>query len=193
MEKTLVVLKPDAVERGIVGDIITRFEKVGLKIVATKMLRPTKELADKHYPKDREEFITGMGNKTLDNYKELGKDPKKEFGEDDPHKIGLMVQKWLVEFITAGPVIALVIEGPHAIKLVRKICGFTLPSTAAPGTIRGDYSFDSSSLANAEKRPIKNLVHASGEQEEAEYEIALWFEDDEIHEYETIHQKHMKG
>ncbi len=193
MEKTLVVLKTDAVERGIVGDIITRFEKVGLKIVATKMLRASRDLADKHYPKDRTEFIKGMGQKTLDNYKDLGQDPKKEFGEDDPHKIGLMVQEWLVDFLTAGPVIAMVIEGPHAIELVRKICGFTLPSSAAPGTIRGDYSFDSSSLANADKRPIKNLVHASGEADEAEYEIGLWFSDDEIHEYDTIHQKHMKG
>ena len=193
MERTLVVLKPDAVERGIVGDIITRFEKVGLKIVATKMIRASEELADRHYPKDRTEFITGMGQKTLDNYSELGMDPKEAFGEDYPHKIGLEIQRWLVKFLTAGPVIALVVEGPHAIEMVRKICGFTLPSAAAPGTIRGDFSFDSSSLANAEKRPIKNLVHASGEKEEADYEIGLWFEEHEIYDYDTIHQKHMKG
>lgn len=193
MEKTLVVLKPDAIERGIVGEIISRFERVGLKIVATKMLKASRDLADKHYPKERTEFIMGMGQKTLDNYKELGKDAKVEFGEDDPHKIGLTVQSWLVDFLTAGPVIAMVIEGPHAIEMVRKICGFTLPSAAAPGTIRGDYSFDSSALANEGKRPIKNLIHASGEKDEAEYEIALWFKEDEIHEYDTIHQKHMRS
>lgn len=193
MERTLVILKPDAVERGIVGDIITRFEKVGLKIVATKMLVASKELADAHYPKERKEFITGMGQKTLDNYKEQGMDANEEFGTDDAYKIGLEIQTWLVDFLTAGPAIAMVIEGPHAIDLVRKICGFTLPSMAQPGTIRGDYSFDSSALANTARRPIKNLVHASGEKAEAEHEIKLWFSDEEIFDYDTVHQKHMKG
>lgn len=193
MERTLVILKPDAVERGIVGDIITRFEKVGLKIVATKMLVPSKELADAHYPKERKPFVTGMGQKTLDNYKDQGMDPVAEFGTDDPYKIGLEIQTWLVDFLTTGPAIAMVIEGPHAVDLVRKICGFTLPAAAQPGTIRGDYSFDSSSLANTARRPIKNLVHASGDIEEAAHEVKLWFTDEEIFDYDTIHQKHMKG
>ncbi len=192
MERTLVILKPDAVERGIVGDIISRFEKVGLKIVATKMIIATEELVNAHYPKDRTEFIKGLGQKTLDNYKDLGMDAKKEFGTEDAHEIGLQVQKWLVDFLTAGPAIAMVVEGPHSIEVVRKLCGFTLPSMAPPGTIRGDYSFDSSSLANAAKRPIKNLIHASGDAEEAAHEIGLWFNSDEIYDYETIHQKHMK-
>ncbi len=191
MERTLVVLKPDAVQRGIVGDVITRFEKMGLKIVGTKMLIPSADLANQHYPKDRKEFIEGMGNKTLDNYKELKMDPQKEFGETDAHKIGLAVQKWLVEFITSAPVLAMVIEGPHAIDLVRKVTGPTLPSQAQPGTIRGDYSFDSSSLANGGKRPIRNLVHASGSPEEAELEIGLWFKPGELFSYDTVHQKHM--
>jgi nucleoside-diphosphate kinase len=192
-ERTLVVLKPDAVQRGIVGDVITRFERVGLKIVGAKMLTVTKEMANQHYPTDRKPFIVGMGNKTLDNYKEQGIDPVKELGTDDPEKIGLMVQNWLVDFITSGPVLAFVLEGPHAVELVRKICGHTLPAKAQPGTIRGDYSFDSSALANQGRRPIRNLIHASGELEEAEYEIGLWFSESELHSYDTIHHKHMMG
>lgn len=191
MEQTLVILKPDAVQRGLVGEIITRFEKVGLKIVAAKMVWPSKDLADKHYPVDREEFIVGMGNKSLENYKEQGLDPIKEFGSDDPHAIGLEIQKWLSDFITSGPVIAVVLEGAHAVELVRKIRGHTLPIKAEPGTITGDYSFDSSALANKQKRPLRNLVHASGSKEEAQFEINLWFTREELHAYETIHQKHM--
>lgn len=191
MERTLVILKADAVQRGIMGDIISRFEKVGLKVVGMKMLVPDEGLANKHYPVERREFIEGMGNKTLENYMEQGKDPLVEFGHADPHKIGLQVQKWLVEFITSGPVVALVLEGPHAVELVRKIVGHTLPAKAQPGTIRGDYSFDSSALANDSKRPIRNLIHASGNVEEAEFEVKLWFKPEELFEYDTVHQRHM--
>lgn len=191
MERTLIILKPDAIQRGIIGDIVSRFERVGLKIVGAKMMRPNEELANKHYPKERREFIEGMGKKTLDNYKELGKDAVAEFGHEDPHKIGLMLQKWLVEFITSDPVLAIVLEGPHAVELTRKICGSTLPSKALPGTIRGDYSFDSSALANEGKRPIRNLIHASGDKAEADFEVGLWFSDDELFEYDTVHQRHM--
>lgn len=191
MEKTLVILKPDAMQRGIAGEIITRFEKVGLKMVAAKMVVATRELADRHYPVSRTEFIEGMGNKTLENYEEQGVDPIKELGTSDPHEIGLQLQKWLVDFITAGPVLAFVLEGPHSVELVRKICGHTLPSKSQPGTIRGDYSFDSSLLANKGKRPIRNLVHASGSVEEAEFEVGLWFSESEIHDYQAIHQHHM--
>lgn len=191
MEKSLVLIKPDALQRGIAGDIITRFEKVGLKIVGAKMLVVPKELADKHYPKDREEFIVGMGNKTLDGYKDQGLDPIKQLGTDDPKEIGMMLQEWLVEFMTSSPVFALVLEGPHAIEVIRKIAGFTLPSKADPGTIRGDYSFDSSSYANSAKRPIRNLIHASGDAKEAEFEVNLWFGKDELFDYHTVHQSHM--
>lgn len=190
-QRTLVVIKADAVQRGIAGDIITRFEKTGLKIIAMKMFVPTEELANQHYPLSRTEFIEGMGNKTLDNYKDLGMDALADFGTEDPHEIGKLIQKWLVDFITSAPVVALVLEGPHAIELVRKICGFTLPIKANPGTIRGDYSFDSSSYANFAKRPIKNLVHASGSEEEAKFEVSLWFTDDELHDYHAVHQQHM--
>jgi nucleoside-diphosphate kinase len=191
MERTLIILKPDAIQRGIIGDIITRYEKVGLKIIGMKMFIPTKDLLDKHYPVDREEFITGMGNKTLENYKAFNIDPLEHFGTDDPNKIGLEVQKWLVDFMVSNPVIAMVLEGPHAVEIVRKIRGNTLPINAQPGTITGDYSFDSSSIANSDMRPIRNLVHASGNVEEANFEIDLWFNKDELFDYQQIHQAHM--
>ena len=191
-EKTLVVLKPDAVKRGLIGEIIKRFERVGLKLVACKMLQVSKELADKHYPLSRREFIEGMGKKTLENYKDMGIDPIKEMGTDDPYEIGKVIREWLIEMITSGPVLAMVWEGPHAVELVRKITGHTLPLKAAPGTIRGDFSFDSSYLANTGKRAIKNLIHASGDPEEAEYEINLWFSKEEIHSYERAEEKVME-
>lgn len=183
MERTLVLFKPDALERGIVGEILSRFEKAGLKLVAAKMVRPHHELANSHYPNDREEFIKGMGHKTLESYKEEGHDPQTNFGTDDPRTIGLQLQKWLVDFLVSGPVIAIVLEGPDAIKVVRDIAGHTIPVKAEKGTIRGDYSDDSAILANAEKRSIKNLVHASGDKEEAEFEINLWFTGSELHSY----------
>lgn len=191
MEQTLVIIKPDALQRGIMGEILQRFEKVGLKVVGMKMMQVPRELADQHYPKDREDFIVGMAKKTIENCKEQGIDPVEQFGTDDPKKIGLELQKWLVDFITSSPVVVLVLEGPHAVEVVRKICGFTLPSKADPGTIRGDYSFDSSSYANSASRPIRNLIHASGDLEEAKFEVALWFEPNELHSYDTIHQSHM--
>ena len=192
MEKSLLIFKPDSVARGLVGEITTRFERVGLKIVGLKMMIVSKEIAGKHYPSDREEFINGMGGKTLENYRELGIDPKTEFGSDDPKEIGLKIREWLVDMITAGPVIVMVLEGPHAVELVRKIVGHTLPLKSAPGTIRGDYSYDSSYLANTGKRPIKNLLHASGNLDEAKYELDLWFKKEELMEYTRVEEKVME-
>jgi nucleoside-diphosphate kinase len=181
MEKTLVLLKPDALERGLAGEIIGRFEKTGLRLLAAKMVRPDEELAHKHYPTDRREFIEGMGNKTLESSREEGHDPKQNFGTEDPHEIGLQLQKWLVDFLTSGPVIALVLEGENAVRKVRDIAGHTIPVKAAPGTIRGDYSDDSAIKANSEGRSIRNLVHASGDKDEARFEIGLWFSENELH------------
>lgn len=192
MEKTLVVLKPDAVQRGLIGRIITRFEQVGLKVVAAKTMLVTREHADKHYPASRKEFIEGMGGKTLENYEKLGINAKEEFGSNDPHKIGLQIREWLVTMITEGPVFAMVLEGPHAVELVRKLVGHTLPLMSAPGTIRGDYSFDSSYLANTRKRPIKNLIHASGNLDEAVFEVGLWFSKKDLHSYERVEEKVMR-
>lgn len=192
MERTFVAIKPDAVQRGLSGEIIARFEKAGLKVVGAKMVTVSKELANKHYPADREEFIVGMGNKTLENYQALKIDAKKELGTDDPKIIGETVRSWLVEFITSGPVLALALESPHAIELVRKIVGHTLPISAAPGTIRGDFSYDSSFLGNTRKRPIKNLIHASGNAAEAEFELSLWFESAEIANYKRADEHAME-
>jgi nucleoside-diphosphate kinase len=181
MEKTLVLLKPDAVSRGLVGEIISRFEKAGLKLIAAKMVTPSKNLANKHYPTERREFIEGMGNKTLENYQEEGMDPQADLGTSDPHEIGLQIQGWMVDFITSSPVMALVLEGDNAIAHVRSLAGHTVPVKAEAGTIRGDYSDDSPTKANKEKRPILNLVHASGDKAEADFEINLWFTPDELH------------
>ncbi len=183
MERTLVLIKPDAVQRRLAGDIISRFENAGLKLVATKMVWPTEELAATHYPTARREWVEGMGHKTLGSYKEGGVDPVAELGTDDPHAIGLQVQKWLVDFLTSGPVIALVLEGEGAVKKVRELAGHTIPTMASKGTIRGDHSDDEPIKANAEKRALHNLVHASGDKTEAEFEINLWFSGDELHEY----------
>ena len=192
MEKTLVIFKPDSVARGLVGQITSRFERVGLKIIAMKMMMVDRELADKHYPASRTEFINGMGGKTLENYKDLGIDAEKEFGSADAHEIGLKIREWLVDMITAGPVIVMVLEGPHAVELVRKMVGHTLPLMSAPGTIRGDYSYDSSYLANTGRRPIKNLLHASGNTEEASFEVELWFKKDELMSYSRVEEEIMK-
>ncbi|HLC93992.1 MAG TPA: nucleoside-diphosphate kinase [Patescibacteria group bacterium] len=192
IERTLVVFKPDAVMRGLTGEIITRFEAIGLKIIACKMAKADRTRAEKHYPADRESFLHGMGEKTLDNYQKFGVDAQKELGTIDTLAIGKIIRGWLVEYLTSAPVIALVIEGPHAVELVRKLCGPTLPLVAAPGTIRGDLCFDSSYLANTAKRAIKNLMHASGSLEEAAYEIPLWFSPQELHSYERVEEKVMK-
>lgn len=192
MEQTLIVIKPDGVVRGLTSEILARFEKAGLKLVAAKMLTVTKEQASKHYPADREELWTGIGNKTLENYEKLEIDAVKMLGTKDPKKIGDIVRVWLLDYIVSGPVFAAVFEGPHAVELIRKITGHTLPLLSAPGTIRGDFSFDSAYLANTGKRAIKNLIHASGTVEEAKYEIPLWFAPKEVQKYRRTDEEAMR-
>lgn len=179
MERTFVMIKPDGVRRGLVGRIISRLEDVGLKLVGLKILRADKELVREHYPDDPG-WLKAVGEKTLMTYKEYGMDPLKQIGTDDPVQIGRWVREKLVEFITSGPVVAMVWEGNHAIEVVRKLVGNTVPLFAGPGTIRGDFSADSPDLANREGRPVYNLVHASGDPEEAEREVRLWFRDEEL-------------
>lgn len=183
VERTLVLVKPDGVKRALVGEIVSRFEKRGLKIIGMKMIWVDEGMVRKHYPTERKEWVTGIGEKTLKAYADYGTDPKEHLGTMDPYEIGLLVCKWLVDYLTSGPVVAMILEGPHAITAVRKIAGYTYPDTAVPGTIRGDYSIDSPDLANMTKRSGMNLVHASGNKEEAEFEIALWFRKEEIHKY----------
>jgi len=178
IEETLVLIKPDAVERRLIGEIISTFEQAGLKISAMNMLRPTKDIVLKHYPDDKE-WVSGLGEKTIMGYKELGLDLVQEFGTDNPHELGEMVRGWLVDYIASTDIVALILEGNAAVAKTRKLCGHTVPTLAEPGSIRGKYSCDSAALANTERRSIRNLVHASSGLEEAKAEIALWFPEHE--------------
>jgi nucleoside-diphosphate kinase len=184
VEKTLVLIKPDGVKRGIVGRVLTRFEQVGLKIAALKLVIASREHVENHYP-NTPEWIRGMGEKTLQTYHDQGKDPVQEIGTADPMEIGNMIKGWNVDYLTSGPLVALVVEGAHAISVVRKMCGFTLPAFAEPGTIRGDFSITSPIVANELNRAVRNLVHASSDPEEAAHEIDHWFSEDELCSYET--------
>ncbi len=182
-ERTLVLCKPDTVQRGLIGEIITRFERKGLKIIAMKMVWPNRELAKKHYDMPEADKIA-LGERTIAAYKERGEKVTLspiEWAED--------VQKRLENYITAGPVVALVIEGAHSVQHVRKIRGATNPLAADIGSITADLSIDSYFLSDPDARAIRNLVHASGSVEEAEREIALWFKKDEIVDYDLAIEK----
>jgi nucleoside-diphosphate kinase len=178
-ERTFVMVKPDGTQRGLVGEIIGRFEKRGLKLLALKMVKPTFEHLDAHYPKD-DAWMSRLGDKGFNCFAEYGIDPKEVMGTDNKLEAGKMVRQWLVDYMMDAPVVAMVIEGIHARDMVRKIVGSTLPSKAEIGTIRGDFSVDSPAAANLNKRSIKNLVHASETKEEAENEIKHWFSEQEI-------------
>lgn len=161
VQKTLVIFKPDSVQRGIVGEIMTRFERVGLKIVGTKMILPDEAKLYRHY-------------------EEIGK----LYTRAGEHIFGITI-----EMMSKGPVIAMVLEGVEAVPLVRKLVGPTEPKSAAPGTIRGDYSHMSYGYADKTNIGIPNLIHASGNYEEAVEEIAHWFEEDELFTYEAVSEK----
>ncbi len=164
MEKTLVLIKPDGVQRGLVGEIIKRFENTGLKIIGMKMVWTDENFARKHYRED------------LDiRYKEV----KEKYGRD--------VRKELVEYLKEGPVIAFVLEGIDAIKMVRKLVGVTYPSESVPGTIRGDFAHISKNYANEKEIMVRNLIHASGDEADAKIEVPLWFKPEELHSYKTFH------
>ncbi len=161
VEKTLVLFKPDSLQRGLVGEVLTRFERVGLRIVGTKMLAPDRD----HYYK---------------HYEDIGK-LKTRAGEQ--------IFGITLDMMNAGPVIAMVFEGVEAVALVRKLVGSTEPKSSPPGTIRGDFSHMSYGYADAEGKGIPNLIHASGDPAEAEQEIGHWFSDDELFDYEALHEK----
>lgn len=180
IEKTLVLLKPDTVQRGLVGEIIKRFERIGLKIIGMKMVYAEKDLADKHYNFD-DEWFEGVGKRTKAS---LAKEGKKDLRDDI--EVGKAFKNLLTEYLSMSPVIALVLEGHKAIPLVRKLVGPTNPADAAPGTIRGDYTIDSYDLSGVSGRPIQNLIHASGTVEEANREVALWFNDTELHVWKRV-------
>lgn len=173
-QKTLVLIKPDAMARRLAGEIIRRFERVGLSIVQAKMVQVDKELAEKHYPVT-EEWLKKAGSNTIIDCEKYGINVKESMGTDVPEEIGDLVHQWNVELLLSAPVLALVFEGVNAIETVRKLCGPTVPLLASPGTIRGDFASASAISENAQKKTIRNLIHASGNPEEAKREINLWF------------------
>lgn len=182
IEQTLVLIKPDGVKKAIAGKIISRFEDTGLKIAALKMVWPDHKLAEKHYPLE-EEWAKG----TYEKAKTAAEKTNTEFKHKNHMEYGKFIQDSLKEFITESPVIAMVLEGPHAIEIVRKIVGPTEPRQAPPGTIRGDFiSIESYAIADTGKRAVRNLIHASDSKINAEKEIKIWFSKGEIHKY----QKH---
>lgn len=183
-ERTLIIIKHDGVARGLIGQILRRFESVGLKLVALEFIQSTEDMGQMHYVA-RQNWLTTVGNRTLNDYKEKGIDPIKALGTDDAKKIGEMVRGWLIEYLAFGPVLAMVWEGPNAVMIARKLSGDTRPAYAAPGTIRGDFGLDNPDLANSQQRSMYNLIHASGEVAEAEEEISLWFGKSELINYKT--------
>ena len=179
MERSLVLIKPDGVQRSLIGKIIGRFEDTGLKIVAMKMLWVDREFAGKHYPLD-EEWARKMYNRTKEAYDKAGK----KMDYSDHMEMGNTIRERNMNLIQEGPVVAMVIEGPSAVELIRKMVGHTEPRQALPGTIRGDFaSIESYAATDPKKRVLRNLVHASDSPENAEKEIALWFKREEIHDY----------
>ena len=157
IERTLVLIKPDGVQRGLIGRIIQKFEDAGFKIVGAKMVWIDEKFGKRHY-------------------------------FDVAERRGENVLKVLLDFITAGPVMALCIEGVSAIENARKIVGSTEPKSALPGTIRGDFAHHSYAYTDGKNTAVKNLIHASGKLEEAKYEIALWFSPQELHTYKIAHE-----
>jgi nucleoside-diphosphate kinase len=181
-EKTYVMIKPDGVQKGLIGEVIKRFEQRDLKIVALEMFQPTHDMIDNHYPKD-EAWITRLGNKTMSTYEKYGLDAMADYGTTDPATIGPWVREWIIEYMTSAPLVKMVVQGVHAVDTVRKITGNTLPNLADMGTIRGDFSIDSPALANKEKRAVANIIHASETPEEAAHEIKHWFGDVKLMDY----------
>lgn len=183
-ERTFCMIKPDGVMRGLVGEIIHRIEKAGLKVVAMKMLLPTEEQVRAHYPVSDEAWVHRLGEKSFSGFEKLPEvSPEEVLGSGDKSEIGRTVVEGLVKYMQSGPVICFVVEGMQAVDMVRKLAGHTLPFKAEIGTIRGDFSVDSPAVANAEKRSIHNLFHASETPDEAANEMKLWFGNDPIHDY----------
>ncbi|MDO8466534.1 MAG: nucleoside-diphosphate kinase [bacterium] len=182
-ERTFVAIKPDGIQRSLMGEIISRFERAGLKLVALKMALATPEMIEKHYTVDPNWRVV-TGQKTIEAYKKQGKTPPSE----DPLKITEVILGNLKRYMSSGPVIAMVWEGVHSVGIVRKLIGGTEPLTSDVGTIRGDFTIDSYVLSDTDGRSVRNLVHASGSTSDAEKEIELWFKKDELVNYRLIQE-----
>lgn len=182
-EKTLVLIKPDGVQRGLIGEIIKRYERTGLKLVGLKFLVPSPEIIEKHYLTDPE-WKKKVGLKSIESYQKKNLTPPSL----NPEELGEQVLNRLKKYLSSGPIVAMVWQGVGAVAVVRKITGKTEPATSDVGTIRGDYTIDAYQLADNDNRAVRNLVHASGSPAEAQEEIALWFKPEEIIKYRLIHE-----
>ncbi len=180
-EQTLVIIKPDGVQRTLIGEIIKRIERVGLKMIALKMMVPTTDQVNSHYLIDPQ-WKKNVGEKAIAAYEKKGM----EAPTKDPEEAGEKVLEGLRKYMTSGPVVAMVWEGAHACAIVRKVVGGTEPLTSDVGTIRGDFVIDSYQMADTDGRAVRNLIHASGNAEEAEKEIPLWFDENEILRYRLV-------
>lgn len=183
-ERTFVAVKPDGVQRSLIGEIISRFEKVGLKLVAMKMLVPDSDHVEKHYTLDPE-WRRVTGEKTIAGYVSKGLKPPLE----DPFAITALILKNLKKYMTSGPVVAMVWEGAHSVQIVRKLVGGTEPLTSDVGTIRGDFVLDSYMMSDKDERSVRNLIHASGSIDEAEKEIKHWFKSEELINYRLVQEE----
>ena len=175
IERSLVLIKPDGISRSLIGEIISRFEKTGLKIIGVKMVNAGKELLGDHY------IVSDKWAKSLfERAKKSAEEKGKKLKYNDYKTLAKVIQKNLVSYLQEGPIVAMVFEGLHAIEIIRKIVGHTEPRQALPGTIRGDFLLDSYEIADQDDRAIKNLIHASSDAEEAKREINLWFKKEEL-------------
>lgn len=182
-ERTFVIIKPDGIQRSLVGEIITRLEKVGLKFIAMKLFVPSVDQCMEHYKKD-DVWLSEKGQRILDNRKEKGLTVDK-----DAMGYGNEIIERLVKFMTSGPVIGMVLEGNKAVGVVRKLVGGTEPLTSDVGTIRGDLTLDSYDISGTDGRAVRNLIHCSDKVEEAEREIKIWFKKDELIDYKFAHEQ----
>lgn len=183
-ERTLVLIKPDGIQRTLIGEIIKRYEQIGLKLVGLKLVIPTAALVEKHYTVDPT-WRKNCGEKSIKAYLEKGIEPPSR----DPLVLSGRVLERLKKYLTSGPVVALVWQGAHAVPIVRKITGGTEPLTSDIGTIRGDYVLDSYAMSDGDNRSVRNLVHASGSVKEAEKEIKLWFKAGELLNYRLVQEQ----
>lgn len=182
-EKTLVIIKPDGIQRSLIGEVIKRYERTGLKLIAMKMIIPTRTQIEKHYTVDPE-WLFKCGNKAILSYKEKGVTPPSE----NPIDIGKSILEKLKNYMTSGPVIAMIWTGMNAIGVVRKITGSTEPLSSDVGSIRGDLTIDSYQIADTSDRSVRNLIHASTSVDEAEAEIDIWFDRKELINYRLFNE-----
>lgn len=182
-EQTLVIIKPDGIQRSLIGEIIKRYERTGLKLAAMKMLIPDMEQVKKHYLVDPN-WIENVGKKSMEAYTKHGETAP--FAT--PEECGNAILEKNAKYLSSGPVVAMIWEGNQAVSMIRKITGSTEPQSSDVGTIRGDLTIDSYALADKSSRSIRNLIHASGTPEEAEKEIVLWFGKDEILKYRLVQE-----